>query len=70
MVISVTTGRASRPDYWPAGNLYDTPGIKHAGPSQLPGLAEGLAARGFSDDDIRGILGENFRRVAEVVWVP
>ena len=60
----------SRPDYWPAGNLYDTPGIKHAGPSQLPGLAEDLAARGFSDDEIRGILGENFRRVAEVVWAP
>ena len=58
----------SRPDYWPAGNLYDTRGIKHAGPSQLPDLALGLRARGFSGNDIRGVLGGNFLRVAAAVW--
>ncbi len=58
----------SRPDYWPEGNLYDTRGIEHAEPSQLPDLATGLRAHGFSDTDIRGILGDNFRRVALDVW--
>ena len=58
----------SRPDYWPAGNLYDTRGIKHAGPAQLPDLAMGLSSRGFSGTEIRGILGGNFRRVASTVW--
>ena len=58
----------SRPDYWPAGQLYDTPDIKHASPSQLPGLVDGLFDRGFSDDEIRGVLGENFRRVALAAW--
>ena len=27
---------ASRPDFWPAGQAYDTPHISHASPSQLP----------------------------------
>jgi len=58
----------SRPDYWPAGQRYDTPGIKHAGPSQLPDLLNGLNGRGFSGNEVRGILGENFRRVASVAW--
>ena len=58
----------SQPDYWPAGNLYDTPGIKHASPSQLPGLADGLLRLGFDETEIRGILGGNFRRVAAAVW--
>ena len=60
----------SRPDYWPAGNAYDTPGIEHAAPSQLPGLVDGLYERGFSDAEIRGLLGENFRRVAAAAWAP
>lgn len=58
----------SRPDYWPAGQQYDTRGIKHAGPAQLPALVDGLAAAGFDDSAIRGFLGENFRRVAAATW--
>jgi membrane dipeptidase len=58
----------SRPDYWPAGQFYDTPHIKHASPSQLPSLVDGLYDRGFNDNEIRGILGQNFRRVAALVW--
>ena len=58
----------SRPDYWPAGQQYDTPGIKHAGPQQLPQLIDALADSGFNDGDIRGFLGENFRRVAAAAW--
>jgi membrane dipeptidase len=58
----------SRPDYWPAGQQYDTQGIKHASPQQLPQLVDALAGSGFDDTDIRGFLGENFRRVAASVW--
>jgi membrane dipeptidase len=60
----------SRPDYWPAGQQYDTKGIRHAGPQQLEGLVEELAAAGYSDNDIRGMLGGNFRRVATSAWQP
>ena len=58
----------SRPDYWPAGQQYDTPGIKHAGPAQLPELIDGLADAGFDDTAIRGFLGDNFYRVANRAW--
>ncbi len=58
----------SRPDYWPAGQQYDTKDIKHAAPAQLPALIDRLAANGFDNNAIRGFLGENFRRVAERAW--
>lgn len=60
----------ARPDFWPAGQQYDTRGIQHAGPEQLPALIEAMSNRGFGDDDIRGFLGRNFRRVAEQAWNP
>jgi membrane dipeptidase len=34
----------------------------------LPTLTRGLVARGYDDDEIRSILGENFLRVFETVW--
>jgi len=58
----------SRPDYWPTGQQYDTPGIKHAGPAQLPELIDALADSGFDDAAIRGFLGGNFYRVATRTW--
>ncbi len=58
----------SRPDYWPAGQQYDTHDIKHAGPAQLPALLDALARTGFDETAIRGFLGENFRRVAAATW--
>lgn len=36
--------------------------------AQIVGVAEALSARGYSDADVRGILGENFLRVFERVW--
>jgi len=68
--LDIGTILSSRPDFWPAGQRYDTPGIKHAGPSQLRGLVDCLNDHGFSDSQIRGILGENFRRVAAIAWAP
>jgi membrane dipeptidase len=39
-----------------------------AGPEQMPEITEGLLARGYSDADVRGILGENWLRVVRAVW--
>lgn len=33
----------------------------------MPNITRGLVARGYSDDEIKGILGENFLRVYELV---
>ena len=49
------------------GGGYDLD-IKVAQPEQLPELTEGLLKRGYSEADIRGILGLNWIRVARQVW--
>jgi len=59
---------SARPDYWPAGQQYDTPNIAHAGPSQIPDLIDGLLDRGLGKREISGILGGNFARIAAVSW--
>ncbi|MDA9185973.1 dipeptidase [Planktomarina sp.] len=59
----------ARPDYWPAGQQYDTPGIEHAGPSKIRDLVDGMQVRGLSEFEIKGILGKNFARVADQSWV-
>ena len=70
MDINVGEILASRPDFWPDGQQYDTKGIKHAGPDQLKDLAIRIDQAGFSEVELRGILGENFRRVATSAWRP
>ena len=59
---------SSRTDYWPAGQAYDTPGIKVAEPGQYPEICRILHHRGFSEPELEGILGGNFLRVAGQVW--
>ncbi len=57
-------------DYWPA-EYYQGSELNDDTlfcPSQLPQLTEALMKRGYSDDNIRGILGENMIRVARQVW--
>lgn len=58
----------ARPDYWPAGQQYGTPSIGHSGPSKIPDLVKGMQARGFSESEIAGVLGENFKRIAKESW--
>ena len=52
-------GPVDRYDPFPAGLDRHT---------KLPNLTRGLVARGYTDDEIRGILGENFLRLFETVW--
>jgi len=44
----------------------DIEGVDH--PKRMYDLAEGLIRRKYSDDNIRGILGGNFRRVLGEIW--
>lgn len=44
----------------------DIEGVDH--PKRMFDLTEGLIRRGYSDDDISGILGGNFRRVLSEIW--
>jgi membrane dipeptidase len=37
-------------------------------PEQLPAVADQLLAKGYSDDDVRAIVGGNHLRVAQRVW--
>jgi membrane dipeptidase len=37
-------------------------------PRRIFDLTEGLIRRGYSDADIEGILGGNFRRVLTAIW--
>ena len=46
----------------------DIEGIDH--PKRMFDLTEGLIRRKYSDKDIEGILGENFKRVLSQVWSP
>ncbi|MCY4452389.1 MAG: membrane dipeptidase [Immundisolibacterales bacterium] len=42
--------------------------VTYLQPEQLPRFTEILLERGYSEDDVRGILGENWMRVARQVW--
>lgn len=58
---------AASPYYWPQSNGYEGT-ISGLDVRCLPEVTEELTAVGFSQQEIIGILGGNFRRVAERVW--
>ncbi len=45
---------------------YDTPGLNH--PERVYALTEGLIRRGYTDDQIRLMLGGNFERALNQIW--
>lgn len=54
--------------WWPEDAGYDFETIRFAEPEQFPQITDGLLGMGYGEADIRGILGENFARVAEATW--
>lgn len=46
------------------------PGFTYAMPNQLLELTEHLLKDGFTETQVRGILGENYIRICREVWQP
>ncbi len=57
-----------RPDEWPMTRDPDWPGFRYARPGQLTQVAELMLQRGYSESDVRKVLGENLLRVCRAVW--
>jgi membrane dipeptidase len=58
---------ASKQDYWPK-RQYDYARVDCVHPRQIAELAEDLLRRQYREEDVAGILGGNFLRVAKEVW--
>jgi membrane dipeptidase len=56
--------------WWPPAAGYNFSTLHFAAPEIIPELADRLSGHGYSGDDLRGILGGNFMRVAEETWKP
>jgi membrane dipeptidase len=54
-------------EYWPERQYPDS-GSGYVAPEQVPQLTQALLDRGYGETEIRGILGENFLRIARQVW--
>lgn len=57
---------SEHPTKFPADQGYHD--VKFAGPDAIPHIVEGLLAKNYSDEQVKGILGENFLRVCRQVW--
>jgi membrane dipeptidase len=58
---------SSRPELFPPEKGYTT-GMAMVEPEQIPVIAGALLERGYSDEQVLGILGKNNMRVARQVW--
>lgn len=58
----------ARPEEWPDATRPDWPGVHYAQPKQLVELVALMLGAGYDEAAIRGILGENLRRVCSAVW--
>jgi membrane dipeptidase len=56
------------PQLFPAGLNNSASGLAMVPPEAMGAIAEGLAKFGLSDIQVRGVLGENWVRVAQQVW--
>jgi membrane dipeptidase len=57
---------ANKDRYW--RDYGDTPPSEFFPPETLPALTEAMLEAGYSDDDVRGILGGNYLRIVDEVW--
>ena len=58
----------THPQFWPTRQYPSAADIGFVAPEDLPALTEALLDRGYSEDAVRGVMGENFLRVAGQVW--
>jgi membrane dipeptidase len=58
----------TKPDFWPPADYGAPWPMKDAAPGVFAELATLLHERGWSEVDVRKVLGENFLRVARAVW--
>lgn len=58
----------NRPDEWPMVKDPAWPGFRYAMPEQLVELASLMVSHGYSDADVKGILGHNYLRICARVW--
>lgn len=58
----------ARPDEWPGLDQGMWEPMAFFQPEQLPGLTELMLKRGYSEPQVRGVLGENWLRVCRQVW--
>jgi membrane dipeptidase len=58
--------RSNYKDSYGFRDKIDIEGVDH--PKRVFDLTEGLIRRGYSDNEIRGVLGDNFRRVLKEIW--
>jgi membrane dipeptidase len=58
---------ANQAEYWPP-DQYPGGEVRAAQPCQFYELAESLLRRNHSDATVKGVLGGNFKRVADQVW--
>jgi membrane dipeptidase len=62
---------ASMKATFPEGLGYEAgAGLRLVEPERIAEIADRLLAMNYSDDDVKGILGGNFMRVAKAVWRP
>ena len=54
--------------WWPKAHGYDPQTMAIVPPERLPEITDALLCHGFADDDVAGIMGVNFQRVAEETW--
>ena len=58
----------ARPEEWPDAADPAWPGFRYAQPEQLPELVALMLRAGYGETAVRGVLGENLRRVCGQVW--
>lgn len=59
---------AAHPDFWPPADYTAVWPMHDASPGVFAQLAALLLERGWSNGELRKVLGENFLRVARAVW--